>query len=94
MKPLFMLAEHFDRQVHRFRTALNVVGWVCFALITANYARFIDLPALITIPLWLGVLLNVFRWAIWEGMLRPKFQTSAEQQARVESGVAEQPKGD
>lgn len=79
MGSILDIAMRIDRQALRFRSALNVVSWACFAIITADYARFIDLPPLLTIPLWLAVLLNIFRWVIWEGMIKPQNQTMAEQ---------------
>lgn len=77
VKRIITLASSVDRQAHRFRRVLNVVGIVSFVLITAEYTRFIDLPAVVVVPLWLGVLLNMLRWAIWEGMVKPSIQKSS-----------------
>lgn len=74
MADLIAIFTRIDRQLLRFRSALNVAGWLCFGLITADYAGFIELPSLVTGPLWFGVLLNIFRWAIWEGMIKPQVE--------------------
>lgn len=78
MERLVAIASRIDRTLNRHSTVLKGVGWICFALIAADYANFIDLPKLVTIPLWLAVLLNLFRWAIWEGMIKPGARTSAD----------------
>lgn len=52
-----------------------------FALISADYAGFIDLPVLIQIPLWLGFLTNIARWALWEGLIKPKLTASSDKAA-------------
>lgn len=80
---MITIASSVDRQAHRFRRVLNVVGIVSFVLITADYARFIDLPAVVVVPLWLGVLLNMLRWAIWEGMVKPWIQKSSQRDSRL-----------
>lgn len=92
MEGLLTIVERIDHQALRFRSALNVLGWICFGIITADYAGFINLPALVIIPLWLGVLFNVFRWAKWEGMIKPHVQRLAEQKETVESSLTDPPK--
>jgi len=74
----FAIAARIDRQALRFRTLSNVIGWACFVIITADYAGFIDLPPFLAIPLWLGVILNIFRWGIWEAMVKPHIPTRAD----------------
>lgn len=49
VKRIITLASSVDRQAHRFRRVLNVVGIVSFVLITAEYTRFIDLPAVVVV---------------------------------------------
>jgi len=60
------LAEH--------RRLVAIVSWTCFALVCADYARFIDLPTIVMIPSWAGVVANVLRWGVWEGMVKPKVE--------------------
>lgn len=80
-----MTDSRFDQQLLRFRATLNVVGWVSFALISADYARFIDLPTVVVIPLWCGVLFNLFRWALWEGMIKPRLPAATDRSAISDS---------
>jgi len=74
---LSVIAARIERQTDRCRPALNAIGWVCFALITADYAGFIHLPAIVNVPVWLGLLLASFRWAIWEGLIKPRLHAPA-----------------
>ena len=92
MEGLLNIVTLIDHQAHRFRSVLNVLGWVCFGIITADYARFINLPALVIIPLWLGILINIFRWAIWEGMVKPHVRGLAEHKETLESSLPDPPK--
>jgi hypothetical protein len=78
MEQLISIALRIDRQVLRYRTVLNLVGWTCFVVVTADYAGFINLPPFLTIPFWFGVILNIFRWGIWEAMVQPQIQVRAE----------------
>ncbi len=69
------LAEHASRlasHAERVKPALTVVGWIGFALVTADYAGFVDIPVIIAIPLWLGIAASICRWALWEGLLKPR----------------------
>jgi len=56
----------------RLKPAITLAGWIGFALVTADYAGFIDLPVLIYIPLWLAIVTSICRWALWEGLIKPK----------------------
>ena len=76
MQRIYRLTMIVERQAQRFRTTLLVVGIACFAIITADHAKFIDLPTLAKLPLWIGIILNVLRWAIWEGMLKTSVRAS------------------
>lgn len=91
VKRLTTIVSRVDRQAHRFRRVLSGVGLVCFVLITADYARFIDLPAVVIVPLWLGVLLNMLRWAIWEGMIKPSLQLSSEKDSKLDGATPQPP---
>ena len=75
MTRLLDLAARVDREVYRARNLLTIAGWLCFALITADYAGFIALPTLVTVPLWLGIVVSLLRWALWEGMVKPRINT-------------------
>lgn len=68
---------------------LSIIGWACFILITADYAGFITLPTLVALPLWLGVILNLFRWAVWEGMIKPRINAHLEQRDNVGTHAAQ-----
>jgi len=91
---MITIASSVDRQAHGFRRVLNVVGIVCFVLITADYARFIDLPAVVVVPLWLGVLLNMLRWAVWEGVVKPSIQKSSPKESRLDGATLPPPERD
>jgi hypothetical protein len=75
-----------SRWANRHSRAFNVVGWTCFAVVSADYARFINLPTIVTLPFWAGVVLNVLRWGVWEGMVKPRIEAAGEGQERVTSG--------
>lgn len=64
--------------IERLKTAITLVGWLGFALVTADYAGFIDLPVLIQIPLWLAIVTSICRWALWEGLIKPKLTAPPE----------------
>lgn len=72
MKRLLELAARVDREVYRARHLLIIAGWLCFALVTADYAGFIALPTLVSVPLWLGIVVSLLRWALWEGVVKPR----------------------
>lgn len=67
----------------RHQTAFNVVGWSCFALICADYARFIALPDFITLPAAAGGILMGARYLLWNGVIKPRFEgAKAEENGR------------
>ncbi|GAA0653454.1 hypothetical protein GCM10009424_33700 [Sphingomonas ursincola] len=75
------LVDHAMRlavPIERLKPAITLVGWVGFALVTADYAGFIDLPVLIQIPLWLAIVTSICRWALWEGLIKPKLTAPPE----------------
>ena len=49
-----------------------IAGWICFAIVCADYANFIDLPTLVVVPFWAGVVLNIMRWTVGEALLKPR----------------------
>jgi hypothetical protein len=75
---LSIIAARIEREIDPFRSILDGIGWVSFALITADYAGFIRLPAIMSVPLWLGFLLACLRWAVWEGLIKPRLHVSAD----------------
>lgn len=64
--------------IERLKPVITVMGWVGFALVTADYAGFIDLPVLVQIPLWLAIVASICRWALWEGLVKPKLTAPPE----------------
>lgn len=74
---LLASAARLERWASVHAGKLAAVGWVCFALVSADYAGFVDLPALVTIPLWAGVAANILRWMVYEGFLKPKLKGRA-----------------
>lgn len=76
------LVEHAARlavPIERLKPAITVMGWVGFALVSADYAGFIDLPVIVQIPLWLAIMTSICRWAVWEGLIKPKLAASRHQ---------------
>lgn len=57
----------------KYKRAFDIAGWVCLALISADYARVIDLPTIIAVPVWLSGIVSGARYAIWWGVLKPRF---------------------
>jgi hypothetical protein len=84
---LMNAAVRMNRWLASHRRLATVVGWTCFALVCADYARFIDIPPILLVPFWAGVVLNVLRWTVWEGLVKPKVEARmAEAEAtRVEA---------
>lgn len=73
------IVEHASRvavQVERLKPTITMMGWVGFALVSADYAGFIDLPVLVQIPLWLAIVTSLCRWALWEGLIKPRLAAS------------------
>jgi hypothetical protein len=83
-------AVRVNRWLEAHKGLVAIVTWTCFALVCADYARFIDLPTILVVPFWAGVVLNVLRWTVWEGMLKPRVQARTAEEsgsAAVEEGV-------
>ena len=72
MNRLLEQASRVAMHVERLKPAITLAGWIGFALVTADYAGFIDLPVLVYIPLWLAIVTSICRWALWEGLIKPK----------------------
>lgn len=66
------VAVHIDR----LKPFITVMGWIGFALVTADYPGFIDLPVLVYIPLWIAIVASICRCALWEGVIKPKVAAS------------------
>ena len=82
------LAVRANRWLAEYKRLVGIVTWICFAKVCADYARFIDLPAILVIPFWAGVVLSMFRWTVWEGLVRPKVQArAAEEESRRPSSA-------
>lgn len=78
-----------NRWLASHRRLTTVVGWTCFALVCADYARFMDLPPILLVPFWAGVVLNVLRWAVWEGLVKPKVEARTAEADAATAGAAE-----
>lgn len=75
------LVDHAVRlavPIERLKPVITVTGWIGFALVTADYAGFIDLPVLVQIPLWIAIVASIFRWALWEGLIKPRLTAPPE----------------
>jgi hypothetical protein len=81
---LMDLAVRIHARLAPWQRWLNAIAWVCVALVTADYARFIDLPVLFKIPLWAGIAFNFLRWGVWEGMVKPRLEAQATASAAAE----------
>ena len=66
------------RAIERHKTSLNIAGWLCFAVVCADYARFIDLPDILVIPTAIGGILTAVRVVVWENFVKPRFENSAQ----------------
>lgn len=75
------LAVRLNRWLADHKRLVVIVTWTCFGVVCADYARFIDLPTILVIPFWAGVVLNVLRWTIWEGLVKPKVQRRIAEEA-------------
>ena len=65
------LAVRVNRWLAAHKRLVAIVTWTCFAVVCADYAGFVELPAILLVPFWAGVVLNVLRWAVWEGHVKP-----------------------
>ena len=72
----------------RHRRAFAVATWGVFAVICADYARFIDLPDLLKIPVWTAGILTGLRYALWDGLIWPRIRKRSQDQAVAERGSA------
>ena len=66
------------RAVERHKTSLNIAGWLCFAAVCADYARFIELPDIVMIPTAIGGMLTAVRVVVWESFVEPRFEHSTQ----------------
>lgn len=62
------------RLIDRNKRLLNVAGWACFAAVCADYAGFIALPDIVTIPAAIGGIITGTRYAVWETLVKPRFE--------------------
>lgn len=69
---LLQIADAAVSTVERRGTTISVIGWIGFAAVCADYARILDLPTLLAVPLWAAAIVSFFRWAIWEGFLKER----------------------
>lgn len=74
-------ASRWAVQIERLKPVITVMGWIGFVLVTADYAGFIDLPVLVYIPLWIAIVASICRWALWEGLIKPKVTESLDRPA-------------
>ena len=72
------LLARADRWTGRHRRWLAAVSAIAFWLVCADYARFIDLPELVTVPTMVAGMLTGVRYALWEGWLQPKVRARAD----------------
>lgn len=60
-----------DQLIRRNGRKVAAVQWACFVITCASYAGFIRLPEL-SIPAFVGLVLTLFRYAVWESWLRQR----------------------
>jgi hypothetical protein len=80
------IAVRMNRWLAVNRRIVSIVGWACFAVVCADYARFVDLPALVVVPFWAAVGLNVLRWTVWEAFLKHRLASASSGEAPPSSG--------
>ena len=77
-----------EREIYRLVDAnkrlLNMAGWVCFAVVCADYAGFVALPDIITIPAAIGGIPTGARYALWETLVKPRFEKTTP--AKIDHG--------
>jgi hypothetical protein len=69
---LIDVAVRVNRWLVEHKRLVSIITWTSFAVVCADYARFIDLPTLVVLPFWAGVVLNLLRWTVWEGMVKQR----------------------
>lgn len=57
----------------RHQALFGVIGLASFALVCADYARFIELPDIVTLPAAIGGILTGVRYALWETVVKPRY---------------------
>lgn len=67
---LIALAARINRWLIANKRLIDAGSWICMAFIWADYARFIDLPAILKVPFWIGVFAGVLRWTVWRTFVR------------------------
>ena len=73
------LLARADRRAERHRRWIAGASAIAFWLVCADYARFIDLPNIVTVPVMVTGILTGMRYALWEGWLQPKVKARAQE---------------
>lgn len=68
---LFALAVRVNRWIAAHKWVVRILTGLCFAAISADYAGFIDLPTIVVVPFWIGVIFNMLRWTLWRSRIKP-----------------------
>jgi hypothetical protein len=73
-----------DRWLQRHRRLVGAMSAIWFALVCANYAGFIHLPKLVTLPASMAVIVAFVRYGVWDAFVTPKI-VAARQDERSEA---------
>lgn len=71
-----------DRYLVRHQKLLASIGFIWLMVVSAHYARFITLPDVIEIPVVASGLLIGLRYALWDGMIKPRLEKQVELETR------------
>lgn len=67
---LVALAARINRWLVANKRLIDALTWICMAVTWADTARFIDLPTIVKVPFWAGVVAGVLRWTVWQTFVR------------------------
>ena len=67
---LVALAAGINRWLVANKRLIDAGTWICMAVAWADTARFIDLPTILKIPFWAGIVAGVLRWTVWQTFVR------------------------
>lgn len=78
-------AVRINRWVERHSRLVAIGTWTAFAVVCAHYARFIELPEIVVLPVMVTGILSGLRYAIWDGWLKRRLDARTRAAETVEN---------
>jgi hypothetical protein len=84
-------AVRANRWLAAHQRLVSFITWTSFGIVCADYARFIDLPTIIVVPFWIGVILNMLRWTLWQSWIKPIVDARTAEPGDISKATGETP---